>query len=135
MSRAETKRKKQGHPAKEARLEEKHKEKFKSEPYLRSKVKEIPAYNTTPGDKYYCRHVCCDKEKKPEKKVSFRDRRKDSLVEEAFYSAQFEYIRNNLCIKFCIGNRDLFRFQRKKVSIRNYTPKSLNQEVNLGMWI
>nr|CAH7761521.1 unnamed protein product [Callosobruchus chinensis] len=110
MSRPEPKRKKQIHPVKEPRLEEKHKEKFKSEPYLRSKAKDIPAYNTTPGDKYCWRHVCCEREKKPEKRVSFQHRRKDSVVDDrTIYSAQFEYLRNNLCIKSCIGNAELFR--------------------------
>ncbi|RZC35276.1 hypothetical protein BDFB_013496 [Asbolus verrucosus] len=50
--------------------------------------------------------------------------------------AQFDYLKNNLHIKFCIcGSRELLKFQTAKLSFRNYTPKILDQEINMGMWM
>lgn len=51
--------------------------------------------------------------------------------------SQFDYIRNNLQIKSCLGaNRNIFTFHSKKnLTIRNYTPKILNQEINMGLWM
>lgn len=106
--------------------------KFKTDLIVRTKTKEHapPSYNTTPGDKYTCRHH----EERAEKSVHFTDR--EFVVERReVHSAQYDYIKNNLCIKSCIGDREVLRFQMKKVSFRNYTPKILNQEVNMGMWI
>lgn len=48
----------------------------------------------------------------------------------------FEYLKNNLHIKTCIwGNKQVLEFQVKKISFREYTPKILDQEINMGMWI
>lgn len=51
------------------------------------------------------------------------------------YISRFDYLRNNLCFKTGIAKREVPKFQMKKVTLRNYTPKILNQEVNMGMWI
>lgn len=49
---------------------------------------------------------------------------------------QYDYIRNNLYIKSAVDReKTILKFQLKKVSIRNYTPKTINQEINMGMWI
>lgn len=99
------------------------KDKYKTELIIRPKNKEITRQicNTTPADKY-------SPKQHPKRKDEHADRRTDS-------SPQFEYIKKNLCIKTCIGNGEVLRFQVKKVTIRNYTPKILNQEINMGMWM
>lgn len=96
------------------------KDKYKTELIVRPKNKEAirQAYNTTPADKY-------TPKKHPDKKKE----------ETTDHSPQFEYIKKNLCVKTCIGNGEVLRFQVKKVTIRNYTPKILNQEINMGMWM
>lgn len=43
--------------------------------------------------------------------------------------AQYEYIRNHLYIKTGIQGG------KKKSSFRNYIPKVINQEINMGMWM
>lgn len=54
---------------------------------------------------------------------------------EEYIPSRFDYLRNNLCIKTGIANQEALKFQMKKITLRNYTPKILNQEVNMGMWI
>lgn len=47
-----------------------------------------------------------------------------------------DYMRNHLFIKSCLDQeRTLIRSAPKKISIRNYTPKILGQEINMGMWM
>lgn len=38
-----------------------------------------------------------------------------------------DYIRRHLYIKCCVN--------RNKLTIRNYTPKVISQEINMGMWM
>lgn len=42
-------------------------------------------------------------------------------------SAKSDYIKRHLYIKCCVN--------RNKVTIRNYTPKVISQEINMGMWM
>ncbi|XP_018569558.1 uncharacterized protein LOC108909651 isoform X2 [Anoplophora glabripennis] len=104
--------------------DDKIKDKYKTELIIRPRCKEVikQAYNTTPVAKNSPKN----QDKKKDDHTS--DRRTDD-------SPQFEYIKKNLCIKTCIGNGEVLRFQVKKVTIRNYTPKILNQEINMGMWM
>lgn len=70
------------------------------------------------------------REKKP------RENFYNTSPNEKHKDAQNDYLRNNLQIKTCVcGNLEILKFQTKKVSFRNYTPKILNQEVNMGMWM
>lgn len=52
-------------------------------------------------------------------------------------TTQNDYIKRHLYIKSCVDNeQSVWKFQpQQKVSIRNYTPKAINQEMNMGMWI
>lgn len=50
--------------------------------------------------------------------------------------SQSEYMKRHLYIKTGVDHeRSVLRYQLKKVSIRNYTPKAINQDINMGMWI
>ncbi|EFA05529.1 hypothetical protein TcasGA2_TC015716 [Tribolium castaneum] len=68
---------------------------------------------------------------------------REKKTRENFYNttpnekhAQNDYLKNNLHIKTCVcGSREILKFQSKKTNFRNYTPKILNQEVNMGMWM
>ncbi|KAL3271323.1 hypothetical protein HHI36_021811, partial [Cryptolaemus montrouzieri] len=95
-------------------------EKYNTEIYLRDKYK-YPThnhYNTTPNDKY----------SGYKKRVNQQEQKKEV--------SQFDYIKHNLFIKSCVGSEfELWQFQAKKKSFRNYTPKILDQEANMGMWI
>ncbi|KAJ8958489.1 hypothetical protein NQ318_002283 [Aromia moschata] len=98
---------------------------YNTEFIVRSKGKiDVPrqVYDTTPGDRLSSK-VAADKQRQLD------DARRHCCI------SQFDYLRNNLRIKSCVGNREVFRFQMKKITIRNYTPKILRQEVNMGMWI
>lgn len=48
-----------------------------------------------------------------------------------------DYMKHHLLIKSCLDKeRSLLRTGPiKKISIRNYTPKILGQEINMGMWM
>lgn len=47
-----------------------------------------------------------------------------------------DYMKHHLLIKSCLDKeRSLLRTGVKKISIRNYTPKILGQEINMGMWM
>ena len=84
----------------------KTKEKFLTDNYIREKKKREHFYNTT----------------------AYENRCKQD--------PSHDYLRNNLHIKFCVcGSREVSTFPNKKVSFRNYTPKILNQEINMGMWM
>lgn len=90
------------------------KEKYNTEIYLRDKYKTNQNYyNTTPNDKY-----------------------KRNNVSEQRVTNHFDYLKHNLFIKSRVGTDCAeWQFQQQKISFRNYTPKILNQEVNMGMWI
>lgn len=91
------------------------KEKYNTEIYLRDKYKTSHNYyHTTPNDKY-------------KKKTNASEHRENN---------QFDYLKKNLFIKSRVDTEcELWQFQQRKVSFRNYTPKILNQEVNMGMWM
>lgn len=150
MNKPDPGQKKSKYPNAESRI------KYKTDIIVRPKLKELftPLYNTTPVEKYSWR-PSSDKKSEPnyyfkiaehhKNQISFGKNKseadwKNSDESQNHYhqsssKSQFEYINNNLCIKSCIGNREVLRFQMKKVSFRNYTPKILNQEINMGMWI
>ncbi|XP_066258155.1 uncharacterized protein [Euwallacea similis] len=93
----------------------------------KSKKKEdIVRYNTTPADKFTTKHPLQDCPK---------IRRCQSEHNHSSSDQYEHYLRHNLYIKSAIENQNLLNSQIKKNSIRNYTPKILSQEVNLGMWI
>ncbi|KAJ3620553.1 hypothetical protein MTP99_004492 [Tenebrio molitor] len=99
-------------PKKQKNPSAKPKDKYQTEYYLREKRSRENYYNTAPN------------ENKSNKETSHPSR------------AQHDYLRNNLHIKSCVcGNREILRCQTKKISFRNYTPKILNQEINMGMWM
>lgn len=53
-----------------------------------------------------------------------------------FSRSHADYLKRNLYIKSALDKEScLLRFQAKKLSIRNYIPKIINQELNMGMWI
>lgn len=94
----------------------KFKEKYKTEFIIRNRTTDNSIYNnynTTPTDKFTSRNQPYLQYKNP--------------------VDQYNYLRNNLIIKSGVENQDS-RYP-KKISIRNYTPKILNQEINMGMWI
>lgn len=110
-------------------------EKFNTDLFSRSKSTENfkAFYYSTPSDKFKNKKILrfCDKhtQREPSFQVCFQKLKHESCI------PQFEYLRNNLCIKTRIGTQDGLQFQMKKISFRNYTPKILNQEMNMGMWI
>ncbi|XP_076256308.1 uncharacterized protein LOC143193801 [Rhynchophorus ferrugineus] len=98
-------------------------QKYRTEVVLRSKTNDFVKGFSTTGDKIpssrYCAHHCP------------RVRRSKSEPD----CSQFQYLRHNLYIKSAVEKQNDFNFQKKKVSFRNYTPKILRQEVNMGMWM
>lgn len=43
-------------------------------------------------------------------------------------SSKSDYIKRHLYFKCCVN-------RNSKVTIRNYTPKIISQEINMGMWM
>lgn len=127
--------------------DQKSKEKYKTDLIARARAKENlkASYNTTPGDKFCSRNFYeIDNQLRNKNNLRYGDKRRQleatyktyfPQFENEEHISQFDYLRNNLCIKSCIGTRDVLKFQMKKITFRNYTPKILNQEVNMGMWI
>ncbi|KAK9871984.1 hypothetical protein WA026_015229 [Henosepilachna vigintioctopunctata] len=96
------------------------KEKYQTEVILREKYQHPVQnhYNTTSNDKY----------------TGYKKRTSSS--EQKKEVTQFDYIKHNLLIKSCVCSESkLWQIQPKKKSFRNYTPKILDQEVNMGMWM
>ncbi|KAK5638303.1 hypothetical protein RI129_012598 [Pyrocoelia pectoralis] len=51
-------------------------------------------------------------------------------------NSQHDYIKQHLYIKCCVDKEKApWKFQAQKISFRNYTPKTINQEMNMGMWM
>lgn len=125
----------------------KPKEKYKTDLLSRARVKENlkVSYNTTPVDKFSARNLYeNDNQLRNKNNLRYGDqkRQREATYKTYFpqfeneeHISQFDYLRNNLYIKTCLGNCDVLKCQMKKITFRNYTPKILNQEVNMGMWI
>ncbi|KAL1502396.1 hypothetical protein ABEB36_007542 [Hypothenemus hampei] len=84
------------------------------------------SYNTTPIDKYTSRY--------PKQESCQKFKRSKSEHDCSINNYEY-YLKHNLYIKSAVGNTNVLNYQMKKVSFRNYTPKILSQEVNMGMWI
>lgn len=146
--------------------EKKVKDKYKTDLIRPKKKEILqPIYNTTPSDRYSSKYNCCYKEKYSlnDSKLIYDNGKcisakgtcvsnkhhnsgetskgtseKNKAFEKNYWScySQCDYLRNNLCIKSCIGKHpEELKFQMRNANFRNYTPKILNQEINLGMWI
>lgn len=56
--------------------------------------------------------------------------------EDSKQTSQNDYMKRHLYVKSCVDKEQSeWKFQEQKVSIRNYTPKVINQEINMGMWM
>lgn len=95
----------------------KHRKRLKSWPDIRFKSK----YNTNPSvdeDKYKTTPV------------------QSKTPEEHTTKSQQDYIKNHLKVKAAIvDNKQPPKYQITKTSIRDYIPKTINQEITMGMWI
>lgn len=102
----------------------KTKEKYKTE-YIKRSAAQVPQnrekYSTAP---------IASKDKPKNDNCSCHHCNKDT-------QSQNDYMKRHLYIKSCVDNETSapWRFQAQKVSIRNYTPKAINQELNMGMWM
>lgn len=128
----------------------KTKQKFNTEQISRPNEKDHfrSSYNTTPAGNQKNSSYENGNQLRNKKNLRFSDKKgqQQQVVCKTYFPhfggedceefiSQFDYLRNNLCIKTGIGNHQVLKFQMKKVTLRNYTPKTLNQEVNMGMWI
>lgn len=88
-------------------------------------------YSTAPLDKFTSRDLHLPSQN-PDPEVCWTRWSKDKDV---FAHAQKDYMKRHLFIKSCIDRDRGLKFQVKKANLRNYTPKVIDQEVNLGMWM
>ncbi|XP_019769848.2 uncharacterized protein LOC109544221 [Dendroctonus ponderosae] len=103
-----------------------HQDKYWTDLILRPHRNEIIAgYNTTPGEKFAIRYP-------PYNWQRFTRSRSENDCSIPQYEY---YLKHNLYIKSAVETQNLLGLQTKNVTFRNYTPKSLSQEVNMGMWI
>lgn len=89
-------------------------------------------YSTTPLDKFTSRDLHWQPQEETDPAVTWTNWIKDK---EVFVHAQRDYMKRHLFIKSCIDRDLALKFQAKKTNLRNYTPKAIDQEVNLGMWM
>lgn len=127
--------------------EPKSKQKYATDLGCKSNLKDNlkVSYDTTLVDKFASRiSFENDDQLRNKKKFRFCDKKRQQEATRKTYfsqfgsdefSSQFDYLRNNLCIKTCIANQKVVKLQMTKITFRNYTPKILSQEVNIGMWI
>ncbi|KAH1018844.1 hypothetical protein HUJ05_006535 [Dendroctonus ponderosae] len=80
-------------------------------------------YNTTPGEKFAIRYP-------PYNWQRFTRSRSENDCSIPQYEY---YLKHNLYIKSAVETQNLLGLQTKNVTFRNYTPKSLSQEVNMGI--
>lgn len=101
-----------------------HHNQYWTEIAFRNKNDIVTRFSTTPSDRFVSRYRQdnCHKFTR-------------SKSEHDCSIAHNEYLRHNLYIKSAVEKQNALSFQLKKVSFRNYTPKILSQEVNMGMWI
>lgn len=101
------------------------KSKYKTEYIPREKCHHPIHFNSAPHNK----------KREPKQDQKSPENPKNAPNQQPGIDEQKEYLRKNLLIKCCVDKERTIPLQTKKVSIRDYKPKVITQEIDMGMWI